>query len=301
MSPTAPMVARCDNAAMVELITDVDDPRLDPYRNLRDATLARHAAATHGLFIAEGPFVVERVLRTSHRIVSVVVLPERTDRIDPLAQAAGVPVLQVTREVLAAVAGFDVHRGALACVERPSPRSLAELAAGAARSGDGTIVACEGLTDAENVGAIIRSAAALGADGLLIDATCADPLSRRAVRVSMGESLEMTWSRVEDWHGSLAALRSEGWLVVALTPQAGSVPLPHAMPRTGNVVLMVGSEGPGLSARAIAAADVAAHIPMSGSADSLNVAAATAIALYERTRASGPGTKVKPSSRAASA
>ncbi|MGD9793417.1 MAG: TrmH family RNA methyltransferase [Acidimicrobiia bacterium] len=284
---------------MVERITDVDDPRLDPYRNLRDATLARHRSASNGLFIAEGPFVVERVLGTSHRVVSVVVLPERSARIVPLAQEAGVPVLEVSRETLAGVAGFDVHRGVLACVERPSPTTLADLAAIA--RGSGTIVACEGLTDAENLGAIIRSSAALGAGGLLIDATCADPLSRRAVRVSMGESLEMPCARVDDWPGALGELRRDGWWVIALTPHGTSVSLATALESQSSIVLMVGSEGPGLSTGAIAAADVAAHIPMTGPADSLNVAAATAIALYERSRASGPATRVESSSRAASA
>lgn len=255
------------------IITDPDDPRLDDYRGLRRPD---RTSAARGVCVVEGVTVVERVLRSplAPSVQSVVVTPERLARVRELTAQAGVLVLVAMREVLAEVAGFDVHRGVLASMLRPSPVALDDLGARAT-----TLVALEGSNDQENLGAIARSARALGADGLVLDPTCADPYSRRVIRVSMGEILELPVARATPWPAALDTLGQHGVRVLALTP-SGTTSLHDLTLAAGQrVTVLAGAEAPGLSAGALARCADTVRIPMRPGVDSLNVGHAVAITL----------------------
>lgn len=254
-------------------ITDPADARLDDYRDLRDPATRIAYEDGAGCFIAEGITVVRRLLTSSLSIRSVLVLPTKRDRIADLL-GPEVPCYEVERDVLRDVAGFDLHRGVLACADRPAPPSLPALAA-ASR----TLAVLEGLNDHENLGAIARSARALGVDGLVLDPTTADPWYRRAVRVSMGELLYLPVARAWSWPADLAVLQAAGFTVAALTPAADAITLAELVGRRPDrVALLLGAEGPGLSAAAQSAADVRVRIPIRVDVDSLNVGHAAAIA-----------------------
>lgn len=259
----------------MEPVSDPGDPRLDPYRHLTDAGLRRAYEEGRGLFLAEGELVVRHALRLGAGLVSVLVSERRFERMRDVLADAPVPVLVASQEVLNAVAGFDIHRGAIACVARPAPVALDAVASDATR-----LLVVEAVNDHENLGVLFRNAAALGADGVVLDPTCADPLYRRSVRVSMGHVLSVPWCRADSWPAALHALRDAGFVVAALSP-AGPVELAGAgLASEARVAVLVGAEGPGLSAAALAASTVIARIPMAPGVDSLNVAAAAAIALY---------------------
>jgi tRNA G18 (ribose-2'-O)-methylase SpoU len=255
-------------------IDDPADPRLDPYRGLRDAEARRAMEAEHGLFVVEGVAVIRRVLQSEYRLRSLLLLPGRAREL--AADLAGTEAVAYVaeRELLVDVAGFDVHRGALAIAERRRPPPLDEVLAGAR-----VLAVLEGLTDHENLGAIARSASALGVDALLLDPTCADPLYRRCVRVSMGEVLFVPWARLAPWPDALEDVRAAGFTLVALTPAPAADELEAVLAATaGRVALLLGSEAAGLSAAALAAADRTARIPIRPGVDSLNVGHAAAIA-----------------------
>jgi tRNA G18 (ribose-2'-O)-methylase SpoU len=259
----------CDkNRLMIRV--QPDDPAVALYRNLRDAVLRRSIEAEHGVFIAEGRFIVERLIHSTVTVRSLLLLDGRADELAAVADAKGIEVMRGDRATLEAIAGFDVHRGVLALAERPAPPPLAVL------TGARRILAAEGLTDAENVGALVRTASALGFDALVVDPTAADPFSRRAVRVSMGEALMLPILTDPGWPSVLETI---GGVVVALTLADGAIEL-DAVGSADRMTVLVGAEGTGLSARALAAATVHARIPMHRGADSLNVAAAAAIAMY---------------------
>lgn len=260
-----------------ELVADPADPRLAGYVGLTDAQLRAGWEAAHGLFVVEGHTALARAARSRFRLRSVLCLPGRLAAVtEALAGADAPPVYVAERAVLAATAGFDVHRGVLALAERGPGRTLAEVTAAPAR----TLLVLEGLNDQENVGAIARSARGLGVDGLLLDPTTADPLGRRAVRVSMGELLHLPWARVTPWPDALAALTGGGWRVLALTPADDALDLGAVARRPGDrVALVVGAEGPGLTAAAMARAE-RVRIPMAGGVDSLNVGHAVAVAAW---------------------
>jgi tRNA G18 (ribose-2'-O)-methylase SpoU len=259
----------------VIVIDDPHDPRLAEYRDLRSPSTRAAYEATEGTFIAEGVTVVRRLLASPLRTRSVLVLAGREDRVADVLPD-DVPGYVATRDVLTRVAGFDVHRGVLACAERPTATSVESLAADPSVT---TLAVLEGLNDHENLGAIARSARALGVDGLVLDPTCPDPWYRRAVRVSMGEMLFLPVARASTWPADLDTLRRHGFTVVALTPSSEAQPLAAtALTRPSRVALLLGAEGPGLSARALSLADVRARIPMRGDVDSLNVGHAAAIA-----------------------
>lgn len=260
-------------------ITDPADPRVDDFRNLRVADRRPDRPGGRGLVIAEGAPTVARMLGsrfTPHALLGV------EGRLSGLAQSRpdvdgpAVPAYRVSSEVLAAIVGFPVSRGVLAVADRPAPLSPATVIGSAQ-----TIVVLEGVTDHENIGSIFRNAAGLGVDGVLLGRGCADPLYRRAVRVSMGNLFRVPFAACEDWPGDLLRLRDKGFRVVALTPGPEALPLADAVagPR---VAFLVGAEGPGLTDAAMAAADLRAVIPMSRDTDSLNVATAAAIACYAR-------------------
>jgi tRNA G18 (ribose-2'-O)-methylase SpoU len=263
-------------------IADAVDPRLDDYRSLNDQAYRRRYEGD-SCFIAEGYVAIDRLIESGHTVRSVLLAPSRQERFAVNAQAltaAGVPVYVADRSVIAAVVGFDLHRGVIACADRRPPPSIARLVAGATRIG-----VLEGLNDAENLGAISRAARAFGVDGLIIDATCTDPYSRRTVRVSMGEVLTLPIARVQaaDWAEIGNRLREDGFESWAMTPSADAEDLWSAdVPE--RLAVMLGAEGPGLSRTALAAADRRIRIPISPTVDSLNVAQAAAVTFAAITR-----------------
>jgi tRNA G18 (ribose-2'-O)-methylase SpoU len=265
---------------LIEL-TDPSDPRLHDYLHLRDAALRRSLESTHGLFIAEGDKVVRRAVEAGFVVRSFVMAPRWVAGLgDVLARAGNAPCYVVSEQVAEQVTGFHVHRGALASLQRRPLRPVEEVLDGAR-----TAVVLEDVVDHTNVGAIFRTAAALGVDGVILSPRCADPLYRRAVKVAMGAVFTLPYARLTEWYDGLDLLRGSGFTVVALTPSADAVPLDQAL-GAGRVALVLGSEGPGLSPRWLTTADRLARIPMAPDVDSLNVAAAAAIACYALTSSS---------------
>lgn len=256
-------------------LTDPADERLDDYRGLRRPD---RLSAERGVVVIEGVTVVERVLGTplAASLRSLVVIPEQFDRVGGTAARLGVPVLVAPRPVLADVAGFDVHRGVLAALPRPAAPDVATVARDAS-----TLVVLEGLNDQENLGAIARSARALGADAILLDPTCADHLARRVVRVSMGEVLWLPVARADPWPATLTRLSGAGVRIFALTPGAEHSLRDVTIAPDQRVAVLAGAEGPGLSSAALAGPVEPVRIPMRPGVDSLNVGHAVAIALAQ--------------------
>lgn len=262
-------------ARLVEL-RDPGDERLADYVRLRDVALRRHLEAERGIFLAEGEKVVRRAVQAGYAPRSFLMAPRWLDTLADVLAAAGpdVPCYVVPEDVVERLTGFHVHRGALAALyRRPLPR-VDDVLRGARR-----VVVMEDLVDHANVGAVLRSAAALGVDGALLGPRCADPLYRRAVKVAMGAVFSLPWTRVDDWYGTPAALTEAGFTTVALTPAADAVEL-DAVDRSNRIALLLGGEGHGLSEHWLRAAQVRARIPMAREVDSLNVAAAAAVAFY---------------------
>lgn len=232
----------------------------------------------HGLFIAEGELVLRRALRAGYAPRSFLVDAKRVDQLADLAARA--PVYAATQDVLEKATGFHVHRGVLASFHRRPLPTVAEVLAPARR-----VAVLEDVNNHTNLGAIFRGAAALGVDGVLLSPSCADPLYRRSVRVSMGEVFAIPYARLEPWPDALAEVRAAGFTVLALTPAADGVPLQEldAAARARPAVLL-GAEGAGLSRAALAASDLRVVIPMQRGVDSLNVAAAAAVAFWELAR-----------------
>lgn len=269
--------------ATAERVDDPADPRLDDYRHLTDAALRASSEAAAGVFVAEGELVVRRAAAAGARFRSLVVTSRRLSRLRDVVSGLAAPVYEVPEDVLSAVAGFDLHRGVVAVVARPPDRSWSSVAGSASR-----LLVLEGVNDHENLGVLFRNAAGLGAGGVLLDPTCADPLYRRSVRVSMGHVLSVPFARASPWPSVLGELRASGCTVAALSP-SGPVPLGAAgLASCPRLALLVGAEGPGLSPGALAAADVVVRIPMAGGVDSLNVAASAAVALYASTEMPTP-------------
>lgn len=261
-------------------VADPDDPRLDDYRGLQDARARRRLEAPDpatgwpGFFVAEGLTVIRRLLTSGRRVRSVLVDPPRLARLESALDWVDVPVYVAERSVLAAVCGFDVHRGALATADRwplPDPATLLSPAR--------RVAVLEGINDHENLGGLFRNAAALGVDAMLLCPRCADPLYRRSVRVSMGHVLSVPFARLGPWPEALAQLSRAGFILAALTPDPGAEPLAGAAV-PDRLALLLGAEGPGLSPDALAAADRRWRIPMTSGADSLNVVSAAAVAFY---------------------
>lgn len=249
-------------------VDDPGDPRLDDFRNLTDADVRPDR---RGVVIAEGVNVVERLARSPYPVRSVIGVPERIAALRAALEPLDVPVYSVDKWTLSSVVGFRVTRGVLAAADRPPAVSSAALLTRSER-----VAVLEGLNDFENLGALFRNAAAFGLDAVLLDPRCADPLYRRSVRVSMGHVLTVPFAVLDGpWPQSLAALR--GFTVLAMTPDPAATALREmAVPRKWAVLL--GAEGPGLSADAMAGADLRVRIPMAAGVDSLNVATAAAVA-----------------------
>jgi tRNA G18 (ribose-2'-O)-methylase SpoU len=256
----------------------IDDPRLDDYRNIPDPDLLR----SRGIFVAEGRHVVRRLLISRFRTRSILVTAAAYDAIrDVVEHAADVPVFVVSQDAMNAITGFNIHRGCLAVGERPPAARWQDVVHAAS-----TVVVLERVSNADNVGGIFRNAAAFGAGAVLLGPACADPLYRKAIRTSMGAALHVPFAALPGWPGDLEHLKRDGFTVIALTPGSGARPLTQldgVVPPV-RAAILVGHEGDGLSSEALAAAHVRVRIPMAGAVDSLNVATATAIALYELSR-----------------
>jgi tRNA G18 (ribose-2'-O)-methylase SpoU len=275
-------------ARLIE-IDDPRDPRLADYVDLRDVSLRKSLEAEHGLFIAEGEKVVRRAVEAGHAVRSLLMAPRWLNGLsDVLAAVPDAPCFVVSERVAEAVTGFHVHRGALASLHRRPPAGVDEVL-GPARS----VVVLEDIVDHTNVGAVFRTAAALGVDAVLLSPRCADPLYRRAVKVGMGAVFSLPYARLDGWYDGLRSLRQRGFRVVALTPAADAVPLEDAV-AADRVALVLGSEGHGLTHRWLTSADVRARIPMAPGVDSLNVGAAAAVACYLLASARPAGSEPTP-------
>ncbi|MGO1418472.1 MAG: TrmH family RNA methyltransferase [Candidatus Corynebacterium faecigallinarum] len=273
-------------------IDDAADPRLDDVRDLNSSDRRPDLPGGKGLVIAEGNLVVPRLATSRYPVRCVVGFAHRLEQLqdaaaDDAALAAGldgVPFYEVSREVLAVVAGFDMHRGLVAAADRVAELEATEVLDALASDENSRVIAVlEGVGDHENIGALFRNAAGLGVGAVLLGAGCADPLYRRVVRVSMGHVLRVPFAHLGDrpttWQRGLADLQERGYRVVAMTPNTDTT-LAEAVAGADKVAVMVGAEGPGLTEHAMRAADVRAKIPMSPGTDSLNVATSAAIGFY---------------------
>ncbi|WP_369197420.1 TrmH family RNA methyltransferase [Streptomyces djakartensis] len=263
---------------MAELITveDPDDPRLRDYTGLTDVELRRKREPAEGLFIAEGEKVIRRAGDAGYEMRSMLLSAKWVDAMRDVIDEAPAPVYVVGPELAERVTGYHVHRGALASMQRkplPAPAGLLRTAR--------RVVVMESVNDHTNIGAIFRSAAALGMDAVLLSPDCADPLYRRSVKVSMGAVFAVPYARLDTWPQDLRSVREAGFTLLALTPDDRARSLDEVAPHTlDRVALMLGAEGDGLSTRALDAADEWVRIPMSHGVDSLNVGAAAAVAFY---------------------
>jgi tRNA G18 (ribose-2'-O)-methylase SpoU len=250
------------------------DPRLDDYRNIPDPELLRE----RGIFIAEGRQVVRRLLESARfRTRSLLLTPAaQASLIDVLPGASELPVYLVEQYVMNEVSGFNIHRGCLAVGERPEPLPWRDAVRDAT-----LVVVLERVSNADNVGGIFRNAAAFGADAVLLGPGCTDPLYRKAIRTSMAAALRVPFGTLDDWPADLERLRELGFTLVALTPNV-SQRLCVAHP--SRAAFLLGHEGDGLSREALDRADIRARIQIADEVDSLNVATAAAIAMYEWTR-----------------
>jgi tRNA G18 (ribose-2'-O)-methylase SpoU len=266
---------------MLARITDRADPRLAPYRLVAEPDALRR----EGLFVAEGRLVLPQLLASAYRAHSVLVSDAALDALRPqLDGHPGLDVMVANADLLSEIGGHDFHRGCLALAYREPPRSLtSHLDAGSVVD---PVLLLEGVSNPDNIGVIFRAALAFGA-GVMLGPGCADPLYRKSIRTSMGATLHARWSLADDWLADLARVRSAGYTLLALTPRAAAVPLREAVAQaTGPIGFVLGSEGYGLSDEALDAASQLARIPILPAVDSLNVATAASIALYELSRAS---------------
>jgi tRNA G18 (ribose-2'-O)-methylase SpoU len=261
-------------AEIVE-ITDPADPRLRDYRDLRDVQLRTQVETEHGLFLAEGEKVVRRAAEAGYVARSFLMAPRWLDGLATVLEASDAPCFVVLEALAEEVTGFHVHRGALGSFHRTPLPSVAEVLDGAR-----TVLVLEDVVDHTNVGAALRNAAGLGVDGVLLAPRCADPLYRRAVKVAMGTVFSLPWTRLPDWYDALPSLSSAGFTTVAMALTDDAVDVAEAVAGVDRLALVLGSEGHGLSPRWLETADAHAVIPMTGGVDSLNIAAAAAVACY---------------------
>jgi tRNA G18 (ribose-2'-O)-methylase SpoU len=278
---------QCSACSYVVDITDPADPRVDDFRDLNSIDRRPDLPGGKGLVIAEGVLVAQRMLAsrfsphaflgTDRRLVELCEGPT----VLPVGLPAPIPYYRATAEVMAEVVGFHLNRGVLAAARRPAELAVADVLTGAR-----TIAVLEGVNDHENLGAIFRNAAGLSVDAVIFGAGCADPLYRRAVRVSMGHALLVPFARADNWPSDLYRLRDNGFRLLAMTPNPQAGALAEVIDGIAHerVAVLVGAEGPGLSDAALRAADVRVRVPMSRGTDSLNVATAAALAFYERAR-----------------
>jgi tRNA G18 (ribose-2'-O)-methylase SpoU len=257
-------------------VTDPADPRLADYVALTDVELRRSREPAEGMFIAEGAKVIRRAIAAGYPLRSMLLDQKWRIAMADLVDSIAAPVYVGEPELLERVIGFNVHRGALAAMQRLPLPPLKDLL-GASRR----IVVLEDVNDHTNIGAIFRAAAALGMDAVLLAPRCADPLYRRSVKVSMGGVFAVPYTRLDDWYDVPQRLRGAGFHVLALTPDPQAISIGSlATQGSERVALLFGAEGSGLSQRWLSSADLRVRIPMAGGVDSLNVAAAAAVAFY---------------------
>jgi tRNA G18 (ribose-2'-O)-methylase SpoU len=267
---------------MVTDLIRLDDPhdaRLGDYVGLTDVVLRTRVEPAGGLYMAESEKVIRRALRAGHVPRSMLLAERWRESLDDLVQtvqAAGAPVFTGPIHLIEAITGFNVHRGAIAAMHRPQLPPVASVIENARR-----VVVLENITDHTNVGAIFRSVAGIGADAVLVTPRCADPFYRRSVRVSMGTVFQVPWTRIDPWPEGMDLLQKHGFSVAALALSPDAVGLDEfTASAPEKVALVLGSEGDGLSPVTIEHADRAVTIPMAGGVDSLNVAAAAAVAMW---------------------
>ncbi len=265
-------------------VTDPADPRLDDFRDLNSVDRRPDLPSGKGLVIAEGVLVVQRMLASRFVPHALLGTDRRLRELAPDLAGVDVPYHRVSAEVMAEVVGFHLNRGVLAAARRAPELTVSEVIDGAR-----TIAVLEGVNDHENLGSIFRNAAGLDVDAVVFGAGCADPLYRRAVRVSMGHALLVPFARAQSWPQDLDILRANDFQLIAMTPDARAETLAHAVEqrRDQRLAFLVGAEGPGLTETVMRASDARVRIPMSRGTDSLNVATAAALAFYERARSSG--------------
>ncbi|MBU5434638.1 RNA methyltransferase [Pseudoflavonifractor sp. MSJ-37] len=265
-------------------LTDLSAPELDVFARLTEAQLRDRLEPEKGVFIAESPKVIDRALDAGYEPVSLLMERRHIEgqASGIIARCGDIPVYTAGRTVLEALTGYQLTRGILCAMRRPKLPAVEELCAGARR-----VAVLEGIVDTTNVGAIFRSAAALGVDAVLLTPTCCDPLCRRAARVSMGTVFQVPWGRIGDtpgdWpHPGLERLRALGFrtAAMALSDDSVSIDDPKLMVEE-KLAVVLGTEGDGLSDRTTAACDYTVRIPMAHGVDSLNVAAASAVAFWQ--------------------
>ena len=263
-------------------VDDPSDPRVADFFGLNDPDMRRHREGTGsagtGFFVAEGALVIRQLLRSRYPVRAVLVTTQGLRSLEDVLGDVDAPVYCGSQALMTSVTGFHFHRGALASADRRPQPDLADVAGGA-----DLVLMAEGVTDNENLGALFRNAAAFGVSGVIIDATSADPLYRRSVRVSVGQVLRVPFARVPCAADAVDRLQGLGFEVLALTPAAGADDV-RMIRRRPRQVLLVGAEGPGLSDAALRAADRRVRIHMSAGVDSLNVATAAAVALHHLAR-----------------
>ena len=269
-------------------ISTLEDPRLDAYARLTEAQLRNRLEPEKGLFIAESPKVIDRALTAGIEALSFLMGEEHLEEATPLISRAeasagkALPVFTGSSDLLAQLTGFELTRGVLCAMRRPILPSPEDLLATARR-----VAVLEGIVDHTNVGAIFRSAAALGMDAVLVNPTCCDPLYRRAVRVSMGTVFQVPWARLGSTASSwpeegIAALHAQGFTTAALALVPDAIPLDAPeLAAIDKLALVLGTEGDGLASCTIASCDLSVIIPMHNGVDSLNVAAASAVAFWQ--------------------
>ncbi len=265
-------------------ILDPADSRVDDFRDLNSVDRRPDLPTGKGLVIAEGVLVAQRMLASRFRPHAFLGTQRRLlDLTDELADA-GAPYYRASAEVMAEVVGFHLNRGVLGAARRAPELTVSEVIRGAR-----TIAVLEGVNDHENLGSVFRNAAGLGVDGVVFGTGCADPLYRRAVRVSMGHALLVPFAKARRWPADLNELRDNGFRLLAMTPNPAAQTLAEAMDGLAGekVAVLVGAEGPGLTETAMRASDTRVRIPMARGTDSLNVATAAALAFYERARSAG--------------
>lgn len=271
------MIVHLENAA---------DPRVSDYVSLTDVQLRKAKEPAEGLYIAESPKVVRRALAAGHQPRSFFLAEKRLPEVlDVLEAHPDVPAFVGTGAMLEEITGINLHRGAMAAMHRPAPAHLPSLLADARR-----VAVLEDVSDHTNIGAIFRSAAALGIDAVLISPSCGDPLYRRSIRVSMGAVFQVPWARLSSWPAGLDLLHEAGFTTAALALEPDSLTILELAARNeAKLALILGSEGNGLSADTLARAGHTVMIPMFAGVDSLNVAAASAVAFFATTPGGAAG------------
>ena len=265
-------------------ITDPDDVRVSDYFKLTDVALRTKVEPERGLYLAESEKVIRRALAAGHQPRSFLMgqrwLTDLSDVVEE-AESHSVPVYYAQAGVIEAMTGFHLHRGVLASMHRPALAAPEVLLRKVLEQRTSRVVLFEDIVDHTNLGAAFRSAAALGIDAVLITPRCADPLYRRAVRVSMGTVFQVPWTRIDPWPGGVQVLRDHGFTVAAFALGDGAISLDDLVAdQPDRLAMIFGTEGDGLSRLAIKGADLVVRIPMGGGVDSLNIAAASAVAIW---------------------